>query len=149
MILLDSEQILAAVRRSLETHVLPSLDDDLAQTQVHAALTALAEVSHRLEHGDPYVDVNARLESGLRSLAAEIRGESPELAVEIEAALAAATGVDDPRERNRGLGEALTGLLGRDDPGVGRVRQLLEQEANRTAGEDSTWMNAVAIESLQ
>ncbi len=149
MILLDSQQILAAIRRSLETHVLPALDDDLAQTQVHAALTALAEVSDRLEHGDPYVDVNARLESDLRSLAAEIRGESPEYAAEIEAALAAATGIDDPRDRNRGLGEAITELLERDDPGVGRVRQLLEQEANRTAGEDSTWMNAVAIESLQ
>ena len=149
MILLDSQQILAAIKRSLETHVLPSLDDELAQIQVHAALTALAEVSHRLEHGDPYVEANTRLEDGLRSLTTETRGESPELTAQIEIALTAATGIDDPRERNRCLGEALTGLLERNDPGVAGVRQLLEQEASRIAGEDSAWMCTAAIESLQ
>jgi len=149
VILLDSQQILAAIGRSLETHVLPSLDDELARTQVHAAVTALAEVSHRLEHGDPYIEMNTRLETGLAGIATQTRGESPELAARIETALAAATGIDDPRERHRRLGEALTELLGCDDPGVGQVRQLLEQEVSRTAGEDSLWMSTAAIESLQ
>ena len=47
MILLDSVEILAAVRRSLETHVLPDLRDDFARVQVLSALKALAEVEDR------------------------------------------------------------------------------------------------------
>ena len=51
MILLDSVEILAAVRRSLEAHVLPDLRDDFARVQVQSALKALAEVEDRLANG--------------------------------------------------------------------------------------------------
>ncbi len=40
MIVLDSAQILTSVKLSLETHVLPELDDDFARVQVLAALKA-------------------------------------------------------------------------------------------------------------
>jgi hypothetical protein len=50
MILLDSAEILAAVRRSLEVHVLPELRDEFARVQVQSALKALAEVAERDVH---------------------------------------------------------------------------------------------------
>ncbi len=149
MILLDSQEILAAIRTSLETHVLPVLTDEFAQIQVDAALTALAEVSDRLENGDPYLAVNARLEAGLTDLVAEIRDDSPAVAGEVEAALTDAGGAADPREWNRRLGEALTDVLAGTDPAVARVNQVLAQDAGLTAAEDSKWICARAIESLQ
>ncbi len=149
MILLDSQEILAAVRRSLATHVLPTLDDEFAQIQVDAAIIALDEVSHRLENGDPYIAVNARLESSLAGLATEIRTASPVVADQLDAALEAAAGEPDPRPRNTVLGEALTEILTGEDPAVGQLRDLLMQDAGLTASEDTVWMCAAAIESLQ
>ena len=61
MILLDSVEILAAVRRSLEAHVLPDLRDDFARVQVQSALKALAEVEDRLVNGEGY-DSNCAME---------------------------------------------------------------------------------------
>jgi hypothetical protein len=149
MILLDSEDIISAIRRSLEAHVLPVLDDDYARTQVDAALVALDEVAHRLRHGDPYLLVNERLESGLVDLIDEIRDQSPVVAEEINATLAAATDIDDPRQRNKILGDELTKVLAGTDPAVSKLRDLLTQDAGQTAGDDSVWMCASAIESLQ
>ena len=51
MILLESQQILAAVQRSLQIHILPQLEDDFARIQVSAALEALREVSDRMSEG--------------------------------------------------------------------------------------------------
>ncbi len=149
MILLDSQEILAAIRASLETHVLPFLTDEFAQIQVDAALTALAEVSDRLDNGDPYLAVNARLEAGLADLVNEIRDEAPAVAGQLEAALADAAGADGPREWNRRLGEAVTDVLAGTDPAVARVSQVLATDASLTSVEDSKWMSARAIESLQ
>jgi hypothetical protein len=149
MILLDSPEILAAIRRSLEIHVLPTIDDDFTRIQVDAALLALDEVAHRLEHGDPYIEANERMEARLADLAAEIRADSPELAGLLDTTLVDAGPVDDPRERNRILGEGLTGALQGAEPGVARLQQLLTEEVGRIAGEDSKWMCASAIDSLQ
>lgn len=149
MILLDTQDIVAAIRRSLESHVLPVLDDDYARTQVDAALVALDEVGHRLRHGDPYVTVNERLESGLADLIGELRDQSPVVAEQIDTALAAAAQTDDPRQRYAILGEELTKVLAGDDPAVSKLRDLLAQDAGQTAGDDSVWMCTSAIESLQ
>ena len=84
MIVLDSVQILAAVARALETHVLPELEDEFAAVQVHATLKALAEVSDRLQNGDPCQRMNERIEAGARGVAESIRAESPAYAEEID-----------------------------------------------------------------
>jgi hypothetical protein len=80
MIVLDSIQILAAVQRSLETHVLPELSDDFARVQVQSALKALAEVSDRLERGDPSQRSNQIIESEVAALAESVRATSPDFA---------------------------------------------------------------------
>ncbi len=149
MILLDSGEILAAIRRSLEAHVLPVLDDDYGRTQVEAALLALDEVAHRLEHGDPYVAVNARLETDIAKLAERLREGSPAVADQLEAVLADAADIDDPRDRHRLLGDELTEVLAGTDPATSEVRVLLSQHAGQTAAEDVRWMCGAAIQSLQ
>jgi len=149
MILLDSVEILAAVRRSLEAHVLPELRDDFAQVQVQAALKALAEIGDRLENGDPCERSNRNLEAGVRELAESVRSESPAFATGLEAALAAAPRDAAPRERARQLGEALWRLVsGSEDPAATRLMALLREEALRTASEDAVWMCGEAIASL-
>ncbi|MBW1683934.1 MAG: hypothetical protein JRS35_02610 [Deltaproteobacteria bacterium] len=149
MILLDSVEILAAVRRSLEAHVLPELRDDFAQVQVQAALKALAEIGDRLENGDPCERSNRNLEAGVRELAESVRSESPSFATGLEAALAAAPRDAAPRERARQLGEALWRLVsGSEDPAATRLMALLREEALRTASEDAVWMCGEAIASL-
>ena len=107
MILLDSVEILAAVRRSLEAHVLPELSDDFARVQVQSALKALAEVEDRLEKGDPCERMNHDIEAGVRELADAVRSESPGFAESLEEALAAAPPGAKPREHARQVGEAL------------------------------------------
>jgi hypothetical protein len=149
MILLDSVEILAAVRRSLEAHVLPELRDDFAQVQVQAALKALAEIGDRLENGDPCERSNRNLEAGVRELAESVRFESPAFASGLEAALAAAPRDAAPRERACQLGEALWRLVsGSEDPAATRLMALLREEALRTASEDAVWMCGEAIASL-
>jgi len=105
MILLDSVEILAAVRRSLEAHVLPELRDDFARVQVQSALKALAEVEDRLVGGEPCERMNRDIETGVRALADSVRSESPGFARSLEAALAAAA--PDATSRREKLGSAL------------------------------------------
>jgi hypothetical protein len=149
MIHLDSAQILAAVRRSLESHVLPELSDDFARVQVYAALKTLAEVGDRLEHGDPCERSNRITVAGVRQLADSLRPENPGFAAKLDAALANVPEEGPPRERARRLGESLWELVsGNDDPAAARLLELLRQEALRTVAEDNTWMCGEAIASL-
>jgi len=149
MIVLDSVQILGAVRRSLENHVLPGLGDDFARVQVLVALKALAELSDRLENGDPCERSNRVIEAGVRELADSIRSESPAFAAGLDAALAGAPEGGTPRDRGRQLGEDLWVLVSkRDEPAAARLLALLQQEAIRTLGEDNAWMCIEAIASL-
>lgn len=149
MILLDSVEILAAVRRSLEAHVLPELRDDFARVQVQAALKALAEIGDRLENGEPCERSIHNIEAGVRELADSIRSESPAFAEGLVAALAAPPADAAPRERSRQLGDALWSLVsGSEDPAAVRLMALLREEALRTASEDAEWMCGEAIASL-
>ena len=149
MIHLDSVEILAAVRRSLQAHVLPELSDDFARVQVHAALKTLAEVGDRLENGDPCERSNRITVAGVRELADSLRSENPGFAAKLDAALAKAPDGGPPRERARRLGESLWELVsGNDDPAAARLLELLRQEALRTVGEDNAWMCGEAIASL-
>ncbi len=149
MILLEAGEIVAAVRGSLEAHVLPELPEGFARLQVIAALRALDEVADRLAHGDPIGRVNARLEQGLVALAAEIADGAPALHDGLLAMLAEAADVADPRERNRLLGERVTRLLESGDVATSRIRQVLEAESAMTSADDAPWMCPEAIESLQ
>jgi len=149
VILLDSTEIIAAVQRSLELHVLPELRDDFARVQVQAALKALAEVADRLDNGDPCERSNRILEGGVRGLAEEIRSGSPAFAESLDAALAAGEEGGAPRERARQLAEDLWSLVAAgDDPGAGRLMTLLREEALRMGAEDREWMCGEAIASL-
>ena len=149
MILLDSAEILAAVQRSLEAHVLPELRDDFARIQVQAALRALAEVGHRLENGDPRERMNQNIDAAVRAIAQNVRAEDPEFAAGLEAALAAAPAEATPRMQAREVGDALwRRISGSEEPGAARVFEVLRDEAIRTAGEDREWMCGEAIASL-
>jgi hypothetical protein len=149
MILLDSVEILGAVRRSLEAHVLPDLQDDFARVQVQSALKALAEIEDRIANGEPCVRSNRILEAGVRELAESVRSESAAFAAGLETALAAAPGDAAPRERARQLGEALWSLVsGSEEPAATRLMALLREEALRTANEDAVWMCPEAFSSL-
>jgi hypothetical protein len=149
MIVLDSVEILAAVRRSLEAHVLPALGDDFARVQVKSALKALEELSDRFENGDPSERSVAIIEAGVRELAESVRGESPAFAAGLDAALAGEPAGDKPRDRARQLGEALWTLVSEsDDPAADRLLEILQKEAIRTLGEDNAWMCLEAIASL-
>jgi hypothetical protein len=150
MLSLSSTQILAAVRRSLETHVLPEIGDDFARVQIAAALKALEEVGDRLENGDPCERANSRLEAGLREIAGGARDASPEFAAGLEAILETPSRGDEPRERARDLGEALVALLRTSDtPAKRQVLELLQGEVGRNAGEDLRWACPEALQSLQ
>lgn len=149
MILLDTDQILAVIGRSLSTHVLPALDDEYARVQVQAALTALEEVRHRLANGDPYESVNALLRDRLSTFANSVRAASPDAAERVDAALGELGREGDARARHRHLAEALTELLASDDPALGGVRAVLEEQSIHTAAADARWISGPAIESLQ
>jgi HAMP domain-containing protein len=149
VILLDSDQILAAIGRSLSTHVLPALEDEFATVQVHAAITALEEVRERLANGDPYVRVNADLRDSLCSFADEVRTTSPDAAARVDAALTELDGSDDPREQHRRLAEALTELLALDEPALAGLRSVIEQQTIQAASADAVHICGPAIESLQ
>ncbi len=149
MIVLDSPQILSAIRLSLETHVLPELTDDFAQVQVQAAVKALAEVSNRLENGDPADTSNRTIEAGVRELADSVRSDCPEFAASLEAALAAKPASDAARDRSRQLGEALWSLFSQSEgPAADRLLAILQAEALRTMSEDNVWICPEAIASL-
>ena len=149
MIVLDSVQILAAVSRSLEAHVLPELRDGFARVQLQSTLKALAQVRDRLERGDPCERSNAIIESGVRELAEAVRDGSPEFAAGLDASLAGTPEGDAPRDRARQLGDALWRLVSEsDDPAAARLLALLSAEAIRTMNEDNAWMCPEAIASL-
>jgi len=149
MIVLDSVQILAAVARALETHVLPESQDEFAAVQIHAAIKALAEVSDRLQNGDPCQRMNERIETGARGVAESIRAESPAYAEEIEAVLAARPESDEPRDRARQLGQDLWILVSqREDPGAAKLLEVLQQNVLQTAGDDAIWICGESIHSL-
>ena len=149
MILLDSVEILAAVRRSLEAHVLPDLRDDFARVQVLSALKALAEVEDRLTNGEPCERMNRMIEAGVRELADSVRSESPGFAESLEAALGAAAPDATPREHACQVGEALWSLASEsEDPAAERLWQLLRDESLRATAPDGLWMCAEAFESL-
>ncbi|MAE94671.1 MAG: hypothetical protein CL910_08430 [Deltaproteobacteria bacterium] len=149
MIVLDSAQILTTVKLSLETHVLPALSDDFARVQVLSALKALAEVSDRLENGDPADRSNLRIESGVRELADSIRSASPGFAEELDAALRAEPAGGAPRDRSRQLGEALWKVyVENEGDAAERLLEILQAEALRTMNEDNVWMCPEAIASL-
>ena len=149
MVVLDSVEILAAVRRSLEEHVQPELTGSFARAQVEAALKALAEVSDRLERGDPCHRVNVRIEAGVRELTESIRAESPALAESLDAVLAAGPGADEPRDRTRQLSAALWELFSNsDDPRVAGLREVFREQMVEIAREDGVWICEEAIRSL-
>jgi hypothetical protein len=147
--LLDSDQILAAVGRALSTHVLPALDDDYARIQVEAALTALDEVRHRLAHGDPYLALNDSLKLRLTEFADDLRSTAPVAATRVDAARAELDGRGDPREQHRRLGESLTILLADQDPALAGLRGLIEEQTALATSEDARWICGPAIDSLQ
>ena len=149
MILVETRDIVAAVRRSLEANVLPAVAEGFSRIQVIAAIRALDEVANRMDHGDPMVRVNERTEADLAVLAADLTETSPDLGRRIEALLAETADISDPRVRNRVLGEQLTELLAGDDPATDRIRFVLEVESGRTSADDAPWMCPEAIESLQ
>jgi len=149
MIVLDSAQILNTVKRSLETFVLPALSDDFARVQVLSALKALAEVSDRLENGDPADRSNGIIEAGIRELADSIRAQSPDFSAKLYAALDAKPEGDVPRDRSKQLGEALWNLYSESEgPEADRLLAILQAEALRTMSEDNAWMCPEAIASL-
>lgn len=147
--LVETDEIVAAIRRSLDAHVLPALPEGFARLQVVAALVALDEVADRLVNGDPLSRSNARLESDLEALANDLPGTSSSLAEGVRSLLVEARAIDEPRERNRSLGEGVTALMRLDDPETARVRHILEAEAGRAAMENAPWVCPEAIESLQ
>ena len=154
MILLDNDQILSAIRRSLDEHVLPLIDDEFARIQVTAATLALDEVVDRLRRGDPFARLNPRFEGRLAVLSADLdaSGEPPEDAVlgrALRQALDSIEAVDDARERHAALAALLDPLVVGDGPGRARLRQIIQEEAGLVAAEDSVWMCGPAIESLQ
>jgi hypothetical protein len=149
MFVLDSVQIIAAVRRSLTNHVLPALEDDFARVQIVQTLKSLEEVEDRLVNGDPSARSNEVIESGVRKLVDSLRGESPEFAEKLDAALATVPAEGDPRERARRIGEALWPLVtSGEDPGSTQLLALLQEEAIRILGEDMRWICPDAIASL-
>ena len=149
MILLDSAEILAAVRRSLEVHVLPDLRDEFARVQVLSALKALAEVEDRLVNGEPCERMNHDIETGVRELADSVRSESPGFAESLETALAAAAAGATPREQAVQVGEALWRLASESqDPAAVRLWELLRDESLKATAPDGLWMCAEAFEPL-
>lgn len=148
MFVLDSEQILSAVRRSLTKHVLPELSDDFARVQVLQTLKSLEEVEERLSNGDPSERSNQIVESEVHALADSLRDEAPDFAAKLDAALAAVP-AGAPRARARGLGESLWPLVtSGEEPGASRLLAILQQEAIRILGEDNRWICPEAIASL-
>jgi hypothetical protein len=149
MFVLDSVQILAVVRRSLTTHVLPSLEDDFARVQILQTLKALEEVEDRLANGDPSERSNDVIASGVRELAESLRAESADFADKLDTAMATVPADGEARERARQIGEALWPLVtSGDDPGSAQLLELLQQEAVRILGEDNRWICPDAIASL-
>lgn len=154
MILLDNDQTLSAVRRSLEDHVLPRLTDEFARIQVMAAVLALDEVVDRLRNGDPYERLTPRIEARLEALCAELSAQgAPEedarLGADLAGVLEEARRIEDTRSRWELLVGRLDALVRGRGVGHDRLRQIIQEEAGWTASEDARWLCGPAIESLQ
>ncbi len=154
MILLDNDQTLSAIRRSLEEHVLPRLTDEFARIQVMSAVLALDEVVDRLRNGDPYERLNPRIEARLENLCAELSApgapdDDARLGSDLAGVLEDGRQMEDARQRWEALVGRLDALVrGRGD-GHDRLRQIIQEEAGWTASEDARWLCGPAIESLQ
>jgi uncharacterized protein with ATP-grasp and redox domains len=149
MMLLDSKQILDAIARSLEGHVLPQLSDDFAKVQIASALKALQEVGDRLEHGDPCAALNDRIEQAARDVAEGAREGSPEFSARLLAALDASAQVDGLRARNKQMSEALWQLVSKnDDPAAKLLLTQLSQIALESANADNVYICGEAVVSL-
>lgn len=150
MILVGTADTLAAVRRSLEAHVLPALDDDFARIQVLAAMRAVDEVHDRLANGDPLARLNAALEESLRGVADRLADSDPAAAALVAPVLDGLPETPEPRDRRRELSARIAELL----PTLGEgarvvVLDALQADAVLAAGEDALWACREAIESLQ
>ncbi|MBW2230660.1 MAG: hypothetical protein JRG92_09505 [Deltaproteobacteria bacterium] len=150
MILLDNHQILAAVQRSLQTHILPMLEDDFAKVQVASAMKALQEVCDRLADGDPCDRMNADLMAGARSIVVEHERGSPELCRRLEQLLSSMPENEDARDLNRALGEGLWQLVAaaHDDPAAKGLLKLLYDQALAVYSADGQYIAIEAIASL-
>ncbi len=151
MFSLESKQLLAAIHRSLETHVLPEVPEGFVELQVLAALKSLEEVIDRIENGDPCLRSNLRVENALKELTANTSASAPEFSGEVQALLdSLPEHTDEPRDRNRALGRALQEFLSQSDaPEKWEIVKLLQGETGQTAAEDQQWQCPEAIASLQ
>lgn len=149
MILLESAEILAAVRRSLEAHVLTVLDDDFARLQVMSAIKAIDDVVDRLERGSPITRSGERVARGLSEVAASVAEDHAEAA----SALRDLAGSSMSADSGRGaLDELFAGAFGvaQSYPDVrDAILRVFDQESSLTTMEDNQWMCREAIESLQ
>lgn len=149
MHLLDSDQTLSAVRRSLVTHVLGALDDDFARLQVLAAVAAIDDVIDRLRNGDPVERSNDRITAGLAALADDCRATDPDASAAVSSVLDSARDIDDPRQRAATLRAGAIELARRPGPHRHGVLALFNREASMASAEEAPWMCSEAIESLQ
>jgi hypothetical protein len=151
MFSLESKLILAAIRRSLETHVLPDVSEGFVHNQVLAAMKSLEEIIDRIENGDPCARSNERLVTGLETISAHSSEVSPEFSQDVQRILEGLpkeTG--EPRDRYRALGQALSDFLSQSEaPEKWEIVKLLQGETSQTASEDQQWQCKEAIESLQ
>ncbi len=149
MILLDNQQILGAVERSLETHILPQLDDHFARVQVAAALKALQEVRDRLREGDPLDAMNTAVIEGARAIAKSHAKTSPDFVARLETTLDALDMRAATRDLNRQLGTGLWPLVSKNaDPAAIELLDVLRAQALACQAADVKYMSLEAIISL-
>jgi len=150
MMLVDSAETLAAVRRSLEAHVLPAVEDEFARIQVLAAMRAVDEVHDRLANGDSCARLNAGLEEALEAVAANLGDTDPSAAERLRAALDSLPETPEPRERRGELSARLVDVLHElHGDSRSQILQVLQDNAAQAAGQDTIWACREAIESLQ
>jgi len=149
MIYLTSSQILMAVKRSLEDSIFPELQTDYARVQLSSAILAIQEVISRLEHGDPCIDENGRIERSMAGLAENVKDEFPLLSTRLKDCIQKAANFVDPRGKNRFLKEGLWGLLKNAKSGEAkRILQVINEYMMGTIAEEQKWLNPEAIASL-
>ncbi|MBT4161306.1 MAG: hypothetical protein HOE54_08365 [Gammaproteobacteria bacterium] len=149
MMVLDSVQLLDAVKRSLSSNVLPALEDEFARVQIAAALKLLEEVSERLEKGDPCDDLNRIVVSDLTELTGRLQKDDPETAKALQEAVASAGNEDGPREYYRQLVEGVWAVSKNTDPEThAEILNLLINRNLEAAEKDARWICPEALMSL-
>lgn len=149
MLTLNSVQLLAAVQRSLTSHVLPMLEDDFARVQIAATLKVLEEVSDRLQHGDPCDDLNRGIKSDVIDFASQVQSDQPDFATALQQAVASAGDEGDAREINCRLVESLWSLMAKTDPENQRkLLDLLARQGVAASEKDARWLCPEALLSL-